>query len=270
MRTERWVSSHGTSVVLRGSGPLVFLLHGIGGNASTWDGVAVALSESGYQTACWDAPGYGRSADPVGDIDHCRLVFEVLGELGVPRAHLFGTSWGGVIAMSFAQRWPEAVCSLVIADSTRGSARDEGGVRAMLARVAELADWGPERFARSRARRLVSKGAPPAVLADVEVAMGEVRFGGYRAAARMMASTDLSDVLSSVEAPTLVLVGGEDIVTGVAESATLAESIPGARFTVIENAGHAAVQERPAEVASAVIAFLEASADVSDSVNKSS
>jgi pimeloyl-ACP methyl ester carboxylesterase len=85
--------------------------------------------------------------------------------------------------------------------------------------------------------------------------MAAVRLPGYKAAATMMAATDTSNVLSSLQVPSLVLVGEDDVVTGVDESKILAESIADASFRIIPRAGHAAVQEKPAEMASSILEF---------------
>jgi pimeloyl-ACP methyl ester carboxylesterase len=51
------------------------------------------------------------------------------------------------------------------------------------------------------------------------------------------------------------VVGEHDGVTGVAESRLLADSVPGARFHLVPGAGHAAVTERPAAIATAMLEF---------------
>jgi pimeloyl-ACP methyl ester carboxylesterase len=86
--------------------------------------------------------------------------------------------------------------------------------------------------------------------------MADGRVPGYAGAAEMMAQSDTGPLLGTVAAPTLVLVGDEDRVTGVEESRLLAREIPHAHFGLVGRAGHAAVQERPAEVAEAMLAFL--------------
>lgn len=249
------ISLHGVSLVVRGEGAPVFLMHGIGGNASSCGTLAQLLSEAGYRTFCWDAPGYGESPDPLGPVDHPGLVLQILASLALGPAHLIGTSWGGVIATRVAAQAPGAVRSLVLADSTRGSAVTGESVDRMLARVPELAELGPEAFADRRASRLVSPAADAATAAAVRSEMAAVRLPGYKAAAAMMAATDTSNVLSSLQAPSLVLVGEDDVVTGVDESKILAESIADASFRIIPRAGHAAVQEKPAEMASSILEF---------------
>ena len=87
--------------------------------------------------------------------------------------------------------------------------------------------------------------------------MTELRHSGFAAAAEFMASTDHSPRLAQILCPTLVLVGEHDAVTGVNESQLLAESIPGAQFHSISDAGHVAIQEQPAAAAALVTDFLE-------------
>lgn len=61
---ERRKTVHGVSLVIRGEGTPVFLMHGIGGAASSCGALAQLLSAHGFQTFCWDAPGYGESSAP--------------------------------------------------------------------------------------------------------------------------------------------------------------------------------------------------------------
>lgn len=251
------ISLHGVSLVVRGDGEgdPVFLMHGIGGNASSCGALAHLLSEAGYRTFCWDAPGYGESADPQGPVDHPGLVLQILASLAAGPAHLIGTSWGGVIATKAATQGPEAVRSLVLADSTRGSGVTGQSADRMLARISELAELGPATFADQRAPRLLSPSAHAATAAAVRSEMAGVRLPGYTAAATMMAASDTSDVLPSLRVPSLVLVGEDDVVTGVPESRILAASITDASFEIIPRAGHAAVQEKPAHMASSILEF---------------
>lgn len=231
------------------------LLHGIGGNAASFDGLGDRLADRGVLAVAWDAPGYGRSRDPRGDVD---LVDRLAGAITARRwgpVDVVGTSWGGVIATVLAHRRPELVRSLVLADSTRGSATSRDKATAMRDRVAELEACGAEEFAARRAGRLVSPHADDRSAVQVRRQMARVRVPGYRVAAEFMASTDTGSILSRITAPTLVVVGEDDVVTGVPESRLLAERIPGARLSVIPRAGHAAVSERPDAMADAITDF---------------
>ena len=235
----------------------VVLLHGIGGSAASCADVAERLAAHGARALAWDAPGYGRSRDPFGDVDLVDRLAGSVSALRLGAVDLIGTSWGGVIATCLAYRRPGTVRSLVLADSTRGSATDPSKAAAMRTRVAELERLGSEQFAARRAGRLVSPHADDAVVVRVRQQMARVRVPGYRAAAEFMAITDTGSLLPRISAPTLVVVGEDDVVTGVPESRLLAERIPGAGLTILPRAGHAAITERPGEFADAVTDFWE-------------
>ncbi|MEV0081911.1 alpha/beta fold hydrolase [Saccharopolyspora sp. NPDC050642] len=244
--------------VVAGSGTPLVLLHGIGGAADAFDAQLSGLAGD-HRVIAWDAPGYGGSADLPGEPDldaYADAVVSALRGLDAEPAHLLGVSWGGVIATRVAIKAPEVLRSLILADSSRGSGRTADGRKAMAARVRELTSHGADAFAAARGPRLVAPGADPAVRERVVALMSRVRPRGYRNAARVMAATDHSAQLAVITTPTLVVVGAEDAVTGVAESRVLAEEIPHARLVEIPGAGHAANQERPAEFNAAVRAFL--------------
>lgn len=248
----------GVDVCVSGSGTPVMVLHGIGGSAESFTAQLSGLSHN-HRVIAWDAPGYAASADLPGEPtldDYVQSVLAVLRELDAEPAHLLGVSWGGVLATRTALRAPEAVRSLVLADSSRGSGRTEAGKTAMAARVEELATLGAPAFAASRTPRLIAPGADPAVVEHVTTLMSRVRLPGYANAARVMAETDHSADLGDIDAATLVVVGAEDAVTGVAESRCLAGGIPAARLSEIPGAGHAANQESPAVFNEEVLRFL--------------
>ncbi len=255
--TARRRVAAGVCLTEQGHGRTVLLLHGIGGNARSFAAVAALLATHGLRAMCWDAPGYGESIDPAGpaDTDYPTRVLAILDQLGIDEVDLVGTSWGGVIATLVAARYPERVRSLVLADSTPGSGGRPDAAAAMRARVEDLAARGADAFATARAPILVAPGCDPTTAAAVRAAMAEVRLPGYRAAAEFMATTDNTPLLSSITAPTLVLVGEHDRVTGEVPSRQLADGIPGASLQRLTGAGHAGVSERPDDVAAAMLEF---------------
>lgn len=241
------------------TGSPVVLLHGIGGSGRSFGAQLPELGRR-HRVFAWDAPGYGDSADPDGYpcmSGYAANVVGVLDTLGVESAHLVGVSWGGVIATRTALLHPDRVRSLVLADSTRGSGVTDEAASRMRARAREHARLGKLAFARERGPRLTAPDADPAVVEQVVTLMSELRLPGYAAAVESMAETDHSDALTHLSVPTLVVVGAQDRVTGVGESRTLAERIPGARLRIIPG-GHAANQEHPAEFNAAVLEFLSA------------
>lgn len=246
------------AVQTRGAGRPLVCLHGIGSSADAFAPQLAGLSDR-YRVIAWDAPGYARSADPDEELDLAGFAAAAASVIAgmEPPVHLLGVSWGGVIAARVALEHPELLRSLILIDSSPGSAGDPRAAALMRARPAELAELGGAEFARRRAFRLLSAQAPAALVDQVARTMASaIRLPGYRMAAESMAATDLRPRLGEIDLPTLVLCGSEDQVTGTVASIALWQGISQASYGVIRGAGHLANQERPDAVNSWIAGFL--------------
>ncbi|MFD0020960.1 alpha/beta fold hydrolase [Streptomyces sp. NPDC058382] len=227
--------------------PLLLCLHGIGSSSAAFTPQLDQLADQVHVVA-WDAPGYADSPDPdraPGLDGYADTAAALIREHGGP-AHVLGVSWGGVIALRLAARHPELVASLIVADSSRGSGTHPDRAKAMRGRAEQLAAEGPEAFAAARGPRLVSAAAPPALVERVVATMATaVRSPGYGYAAEAMAGADLTDELSAITAPALVLCGEQDTVTGTDESQAIAGALTKSVYVTLSGAGHLANQERP-------------------------
>ncbi len=243
-----------------GRDPILFL-HGIGSSRRAFD---AQLAHFGATRWCLapDAPGYaGSDDDPsiasLDDyVDHYLALLDGVGVDGP--ADVVGVSWGGVVAARLAATHPSRVRHLVLADTSRGSGVDPDRAAAMGTRGAALAAEGAEAFARGRAPRLLSPTAPAALVDRVAADMARaIRLPGYQQAASSMADTDHTDLLPTIDAPTLVVVGEADTVCPPAEAAVLTDLLPDASLVIVPGAGHLANRERPEAVNQAVEAFLD-------------
>jgi pimeloyl-ACP methyl ester carboxylesterase len=106
-------------VVVAGKGPPVILLHGFPENWRSWLQQIPALAAAGFSVLAPDMRGYNLSGRPpereAYKLDH--LVADVAALVrasGYARAHIVGHDWGGIIAWSFADRYPQLVDKLVI------------------------------------------------------------------------------------------------------------------------------------------------------------
>lgn len=252
-------------------GPLVLCLHGIGSSSAAFAPQTGALAAAGHRVVAWDAPGYGRSADPDGDLtldDYADTAAAVI-RARAADAHVVGVSWGGVIALRLATRHPELVASLTVADSTPGSGTSPEKAAAMRARVPELERLGPRAFAEERGPRLLSPDAPPELVRRVVDTMADsIRTPGYRQAAESMAATDLRGELADVTAPTLVLCGDQDRITGPDASQVLAGGLHRTAYVIVKDAGHLANQEQPEHFNAWLLSHLHIVTDTRNHLQK--
>jgi 3-oxoadipate enol-lactonase len=250
----------GVNVVDAGTGPDVLCLHGVGSSSAAFQPQIEALGQE-LRFLAGDAPGYAGSPDPDEPLDldgYADAAAAVVRERADGPAHVLGVSWGGVVAVRLALRHPDLVRSLVLADSTRGSGQSPAQAAAMRSRAAELAEQGGAAFAAARGPRLVTDQAPVALVEKVVATMRDsVRLPGYAHAVESMAATDLTAELAGVVAPTLVLCGDGDTVTGIPESQALAGGIRDAVFVTLRGAGHLANQEAPEAFNAWLSAFVQ-------------
>lgn len=240
--------------------PLLLCLHGIGSCADAFISQIPAAVASGRRIVAWDAPGYRHSADPETEpgIDGwADAAADLIDHLGAERADVLGVSWGGVTATRMALRHPGRVRSLILADSSPGAGVNPEAADAMRSRASALTEVGTETFARDRTPLLVNDAATTELLdAVASLMIDSVRMPSYQWACNSMAESDHRNDLPSIDAPTLVVVGDQDRITGVAAAERLADGIPGATLAVVEAAGHLANQERPEAFNRLLVDFL--------------
>ena len=246
-----------------GSGPPLLLLAGLSGTALGWAMLLPALAEH-FRVIAFDNRGAGRSSAPPGPYTTREMADDavaLLTHLGIERAHVIGQSMGGLIAQELALAHPQRVDHLVLYSTY---ARPRPAIHdPWLKNWVEASERGnPDQLATL----LMPWFLTPAFMAQpdqVEAAIAEWVADPYPAPAQGVAaqaaaclSHDTLSRLGQIAAPTLVLVGAEDIVTPVACAQELAEGIPGARLHVLERGGHTPDVEYPEAVAEAMLAFL--------------
>lgn len=235
-----------------GNGAPTLMLHGIGSSSVAFDAQLAALGDE-LRMVAWDAPGYAASSDPDGPLDLDGYVDRVetlaRDQFGSEPVHLVGVSWGGVLALRTAATRPTLVRSLTVVGASLGSGVDPARAHQMRERATDLVRLGNLDFARQRAPRLLAPGAGRDLVESAVATMaGALRPPGYAAAAEVMAATDLTDDLRHITAPTLVMSGAEDRITGPDRAREIAALVPGSALVLVPGAGHLANQERPALV----------------------
>jgi len=248
-----------------GDGEALVLFNGIAMTAPGWEAIAAPLAKR-YRVVRFDFRGQLMSpGTPPEDMrEHAADVVALLDHLGIHRAHLVATSFGGAVAVLVAARWPERVRSLVAiasADGFDGVMEDEvlrwrqacvdsleGGDRGHISDVLEPVVYSKEYLASHRKGRVVRRRQI--------AALPESWFRGLIGLLDSTPSVVLADQLGSVCCPTLILAAELDGFIPLERTRALADAIPGARFQIIEGAGHAVVVEQPERLVRLCLEFL--------------
>ena len=181
----------------------------------------------------------------------------VLDKLGIARTHLFGLSYGGIVAQYFALQHPQRLGRLVLADTVAWS--DEV-MRALHDAAVMAWDAGgtPLRFRVmlpfTFGANFLRTAAP--VIPMLQTASEAVPWSGTKAMMVGVLDHDLRERLKDIRAETLLIFGEEDLFTPLHHARRLREGIPGAVLRVIPGVGHAAPLEDPAAVDRLALAFF--------------
>ena len=237
-----------------GAGEPLLLIHGLGYARWGWEPVLEPLARS-FDVILFDNRGIGESDAPPGPYTVADLAtdaVQVLDEAGVERAHVLGTSLGGMVAQELALAAPERVARLVLACTTPGGAESFP----MPERTVALMTSG------ATLRQFVENALadkPDADLVDRILHHREATaqpFEAWSAQAAAGATFDALDRVAGVEAPTLVLHGTEDAVVDSRNAALLAARIPDARVELFPGGGHLFFWEQPERFTEVVTEFL--------------
>ena len=243
-----------------GAGPPLVLVHGLGCARWGWEPVVEPLAAR-FRVVTLDNRGIGASEVPRGPYTTRAMaedVVSVLDAADIERAHVVGTSLGGMVAQELALGWPERVDRLVLVCTTPGGPTAFPLPERTLALMAEAPALAPEVALRRFVENALAPDVNPAVVERVYA----FRLAhppdpvGWQAQAAAGAAHDAWDRLSDVEAPTLVVHGTADVVVDHRNAALLAAQIPDARLRLLHAAGHLLFWERPGEFVALVEEFL--------------
>jgi len=238
-------------VETHGGGSPLLLLEGMGGDVPGWRRNIPTLA-SRHLVIAFDHRGNGRSSMPDAPVSMATFVDDAVGvlcALGHERAHVYGMSFGGMVAQEMALARPQHVRSLVLACTNAGPARASkvaGDPRAPKGRP--YLTLYSERFAREH---------PDHVAQDIRVGSRQPQQPQARSRQwQAIQAWDAWDRISSIACPALILHGTEDRIVAVENARRLASLIPGARLRLLDGAGHLYHSEQPEEADRAVLEFL--------------
>lgn len=238
--------------------PLVFI-NSLGTDLRIWDAIIPHFVAS-HRIIRHDKRGHGVSGCPVPPYtirQHADDLVGLLDHLAIESAIVVGISVGGMIAMDFAINHPGRIEKLVLCDTAP--------------KIGTVAMWN-ERIDTLRANGMAHLGkiilsrwfAPnfateqPDAYAGYYNMLTRTPIDGYTGTCEALRDADLWPDVRTIQAPTLVLCGAEDLATPPEDAAQLAAAIPTASFQPIANAAHLPCIEQPEEMATMLQPFLAA------------
>jgi len=245
-----------------GDGPAAVLLHPFPANHEFWLPVAEELS-SRYRLILPDLRGHGES--DVGDgpatmEKHANDIVRVMDDAHVGRAPLVGVSIGGYVLFELWRRHRDRVAALGFCN-TKAPADNAEARAGRLQAANDVLDRGTEPFLQTMVPRLLGKTTREARPDLVDGALRMMRQMSPEDIAQvqrgMAARPDSIDTLKTIDVPTILVTGEEDILTGVNEAEFMHQRIPGSQLRVIPKAGHYSPWEQPDEASRILRQFLD-------------
>jgi 3-oxoadipate enol-lactonase len=244
---------------VEGSGPPLFLIHGVGASRHGWDGLIGPLRSS-FRCISYDLRGHGRTpklAPPYSLDDFVEDLETLRRELGIKRAHFVGHSLGGMIAPAYAHRYGEHVLSLGLFSTAAFRTAEDcsklrqfldtmrtHGVGAVLETLKER--WFTPEFA-ARHPEAIERRLQQLLAMDPEV---------YISTFAVYAESETAPWLPAIQQPTLVLTGEEDLTCGPRLNRQIAAALPRAQLRILPRLRHSILMEAPDQVAPVVFEFL--------------
>ena len=249
-----------------GSGPVVILLHGLGGSSANWAPNIAPLAQK-YRVLVPDQIGFGKSDKPMLNYRVATLVDFLDGfykQVGIQKATLVGNSLGGFTAAAFALAHPAKVEKLVLVDAAGFSVTGDldpkvlnglnPSTRQQIKDLMSLVFYNKEQFS--------SDMAVDAFLAS-RVTAGD-QYTIQRFIDSIGRGEDMLDgKLGAIKHPTLIIWGREDGLTQLSMGQRFNKEIAGSQLLIIEKCGHVPQLEKPAEFNAGLMKFIGGAAAAS-------
>lgn len=243
-----------------GTGLPVVFLHGFPLNRTMWDPQVGALVAE-CRCIPIDLRGFGDSTavGPYSMDVYADDVAGVLDTLQIERAVIAGLSMGGYVAMAMWRRHRHRIRALVLAD-TRAVADTPEMVERRRSMIEAAEDQGSSAVANMQIAGMMGKTTRdkrPDIYDAIHRMMAQAPVAGIIGALEAMIDRpDSTSTLATVDVPTLIIAGDEDVITPPKESRIMQALIPGSRIEILQQAGHLSNVERPAAFNTVVSEFV--------------
>jgi 3-oxoadipate enol-lactonase len=245
----------------RNASPIVFS-HGLLWNSELFAPQIASLRDR-FRCIAYDHRGQGKSADGTGRAIGIDTLTDdavaIVEGLGLGSVHFCGLSLGSIVGMRLAIARPDLIRSIILLSATADPEPSKLKYRAMNV------------VARFFGNGAVANAVMPVLYG--KTALSDPTRAGERAAWRtqlvsnrptiwravngVLERKSIHPELGKITAPTLVVVGDEDVATAPSRAERIARAINGAKLVIIPHAGHGLTLEQPTAVTDTIAAFLD-------------
>jgi pimeloyl-ACP methyl ester carboxylesterase len=247
-----------------GEGVPLMLIAGLASDSQSWQTILEDLSRR-YLVITPDNRCTGRTLP--GDIgtsihevaDDCLALVR---HLGLSSINLLGHSMGGFVALDLATRHPDRINKLILAGTSASNSERNNSLffnwTSCLESKLDPYLWFRNIFYWLFSTRFFESEAAvkEAVRYAVEYPYRQSTIA-FRNQVKAIADYDCTESLSNIVAKTMVISGKEDLLFPPEVCFRLAQAIPQASFSVMDNAGHAMHMEQPRAFTDCVLEFLQ-------------
>ena len=244
---------------IEGSGPAIFLTHGVGAAEDAWRFIKPKLLEK-FTVITYDLRGHGKSPVTNKDFNLDDLVLDlerIREKTKIETAHFFGHSLGGMISPAYAIKYPDRVLSVGLLSTVAGRSDEDSkkvwkiisdleikGVRETLKNLTSR--WFTEKFI-SENPDLVKKRLEQVINTDKEVFINVFK---------IYAETEMITWLKNIKKPCLLMTGENDGGCSPYHNNKMYNEIENSKLVIVPEVKHSFLIEAPDQVSKNIINFL--------------
>jgi 3-oxoadipate enol-lactonase len=253
------VSFHCETVTENTDAPWITFSHALANNLTVWDDIVAAL-KADYRILRYDQRGHGKTQAVPGPYSFPMLMKDVVGiwdQLGIGKSHWVGLSIGGMIGYGLAISSPDRLHSLVACDSRPDAPPDYAAY--FQSRIDKTRDVGMGGVVDSTIERWFTKESVQKNIPAIDKVRRMILSTnpvGHEGCCKALQTLSFGSRLHEISIPTLVIGGAKDKGAPPEILAEAAAKIPGARHSVVLDAGHIVAIENPSAFVTEVKAFL--------------
>ena len=243
-----------------GSGPAIFLTHGVGGAEDAWRFIVPKLKDR-FTVVTYDLRGHGKSSVTHKDFNLDDLVSDlekVREKTNIDKAHFVGHSLGGMIAPAYAKKFPERVLSVGLLSTVAGRSDEDKekvwnvisdlkkrGVEKTLKNLTDR--WFTDNFIKENPD-LVSRRLKQVIETDKDVFINVFK---------IYAETEMISWLKDIKKPCLFMTGENDGGCTPSHNKKMSNEVKDSKLVIIPNVKHSFLIEAPEQIANHLIEFIE-------------